>query len=104
MSIGQAITITFLLIVFFCMCVSRLQLQAATSASIKKTGQINAEYNELRNENDAEYARLSAKYNLLEIRNKAMNKLGMVYAKPEQVMFVEAQNVNRVTQYSEIPE
>ena len=48
--------------------------------------------------------RIESSVNLEEIRNIAMNELGMVYATGENVILYENTSQNYVSQYEDIPQ
>lgn len=84
-------------------CVAYLRLQ---SDIVNRTEHISALQEELANlteENDTAYAAATDSVNLEEIRSKAMNELGMVYASQGHVVEYKSPTSDYVKQYSDIP-
>lgn len=85
-------------------CAGYLQLQADNTARVKNIAALEEQLSELKTENDDEYNRVTASVDLEEIRDIAMNELGMVYAAADQVILYDAKGSDYVKQYAEIPE
>ena len=58
----------------------------------------------LRENNTSEYNAVMDSVNLDEIRERAQNELGMVYASPDQIIEYEDPATDYVKKYEEIPE
>lgn len=85
------------------MCVKYLQLQSEISNRSRNIAQLQQEVAELREDNTARYNAALNSVNLEEVREKAMNEFGMVYASPEQIIKYKSPTTNTVTQYESIP-
>lgn len=81
-----------------------LEQQAMATSSQKKIASLESELAELKKENADELNRIETSVNLEEIRDIAMNELGMVYATQENVVLYKKTNQNYVSQYEEIPQ
>ena len=81
-----------------------LEQQALATSSQKKIASLESQLAELRKTNADELNRIETSVNLEEIREIAMNELGMVYATEENVVLYENTRQNYVSQYNDIPQ
>ena len=58
----------------------------------------------MKEENNTKYNAIMDSVNLDEIRERAQESLGMVYATPEQVIEYQRPSADYVKQYEDIPE
>ena len=71
---------------------------------MKNIAALEAQLSELRTENDDEYNRVTTSVDLEEVRDIAINELGMVYAGADQVVLYDSEGSDYMKQYAEIPE
>ena len=81
-----------------------VNLQADITNRINHISQLESQLNDLRLANDEEYTRIMSNVDLEEIKNIAINELGMKYAKEGQVITYSGEGNDYVRQYKEIPE
>lgn len=81
-----------------------LQQQALSTSSQKKIASLESTLAELKKENADELNRIETSVNLEEIRDIAINELGMVYATQDNVVLYENISQNYVSQYEEVPQ
>jgi hypothetical protein len=81
-----------------------LEQQALATSSQKKIASLESELAELKKVNADDLNRIETSVNLEEIREIAMNELGMVYATQENVVLYKNTTQNYVSQYGEIPQ
>lgn len=81
-----------------------LQQQALAASSQKKIASLEGELAELRKENADDLNRIETSVNLDEIREIAINELGMVYATQDNVVLYKNKNHNYVSQYEDVPQ
>lgn len=81
-----------------------LEQQAMSVAQQKKIASLESELSELQKQNADELNRIETSVNLEEIRDIAMNELGMVYATQDNVVLYKNTKQNYVSQYTEMPE
>ena len=84
-------------------CVNYLQLQAETTSRIKNIAALELQLEQLRKENDDNYTRIMTSVDLDYIKDVAINELGMVYAREDQVILYENTTRDYVRQNGEIP-
>lgn len=95
-----AATIGVMVVVFACY----LQLQSDLNKRVQNVAALETELLNLRNDNDAQEKKISNSVNLDNIRQRAMNELGMVYPQKEQIEYFEVENSDYMNQYEDIPE
>lgn len=81
-----------------------LEQQALSTSSQKKIASLESSLAELKKENADELNRIETSVNLEEIRDIAINELGMVYATQDNVVLYEKISENYVSQYEDIPQ
>lgn len=81
-----------------------LQQQALSTSSQKEISSLEGKLADLKKENADDLNRIETSVNLEEIRDIAINDLGMVYATEENVIMYKNTNRNYVSQYEEVPE
>lgn len=79
-----------------------LTLRSSVTNKLKNISVLEQEYNELKMENDATYSRINSNMDLAVIRDKAINELGMVYAKEGQIRTFTSENGDYVRQLSPV--
>lgn len=104
MSKGYVVFLTVAAFVALFACVQYLQLQSEVSARSKHITQMQQELADAKEANTTRYNAIANSMNLEEIRDKAMNDLGMVYATSEQIITYKNPTGNQVNQYAGIPE
>ena len=90
--------------VTFFMCISYLETQKTITTMSKQAAVLEKEIMTLKNENDAAYNRIDSSVDLQYVYDVAVNELGMVHAKDNQVVLYNSRKSNSVRQYGEIPE
>ena len=81
-----------------------LQQQALATSSQKKIASLESELAELRKVNADDLNRIETSVNLEEIRDIAINELGMIYATEENVVLYKNTSQNYVSQYGNVPQ
>ena len=104
MGIGYVLFLAAALGVAMWVCVGYLQLQADNTARVKNIAALESQLAELKTENDDEYNRVVTSVDLEQIRDIAINELGMVYADQDQVILYDGEGSDYVKQYADIPE
>lgn len=85
-------------------CVCYLQLQSEITGRSKNITALQQELADMKEANTTKYGAVMNSMNLEEVRDIAMNRLGMVYATEEQIITYQSPTSNAVTQYARIPE
>lgn len=85
-------------------CVNYVQLQSKITSRSKNITALQEELADMKEENNTRYNSVMDSVNLEEIRDRAQNDLGMVYASSEQVVEYTSPSADYVKQYENIPE
>lgn len=84
--------------------VTYIQLQSDVSARMRRISTLERQIADMKADNDAKYKEVTTSVDLNEIKDRAVNQLGMKYAAEEQIIYYTIDNNNFMDQYSEIPE
>lgn len=103
MSLGYVGFLSTAAVISVFICVNYLTLQTDVTKARKEIAAMEREYNDLKLANDDAYSKAISSVDLNEIRDIAINELGMVYAKKEQIITYEKQDKDFVRQYEEVP-
>lgn len=98
--------VVFLTVAAICavlICVAYLKLQSDMVNRSENISALQEELADLTEQNDTAYNAAADSVNLEEIRSKAMNEMGMVYAAQGNVIEYESPTSDYVKQYSDIP-
>lgn len=104
MNSAYVIFLTVAAVMALIVCVNYVQLQSRITSRSKNITAMQEELANLREENTTKYNAVMDSVNLDEIRDKAQNELGMVYASPEQIVEYDNPATDYVKQYEDIPE
>lgn len=81
-----------------------VQAQAQVTSSMKQVASLESQVTDLKADNDAKYKRIETSVDLDQIKDVAMNQLGMTYASSAQIQYYSVDSSNYMNQYSDIPE
>ena len=84
-------------------CVHFLKLTAQVIEQRSAVAAKEIQLNELKADNDAYYSDIMTSVDLDEIRDKAINELGMQYASEDQIKYYIPGNNSYVRQYQDVP-
>jgi cell division protein FtsL len=104
MSKGYVAFLTFCVALSAFFAVTYVKLQADVTQRMKNIASVESQITDLRADNDAHYKRITTSVDLNEIKDIAMNQLGMTYASEDQIIYYSVENSNYMDQYSDIPE
>lgn len=102
MDLPYVLFLTAAIVVSFILCVNYVAYNANLTSSVNQIKQLENKLFTLQEENRTEEAYIDAKVNLLEVKERAINDLGMVYPVKGQVYFYKQPNSDYVTQYADI--
>lgn len=103
MNRGYVIFLAVAAVVALFVCVQYLQLQSNITKRSQYITSLQKELSDAKEANTTKYNAIINSMNLKEIRDKAMNEFGMVYAEPEQIVKYQSPDGTSVTQYLGIP-
>ena len=90
------------IIVAFLLCINYVQCNANVTSSINKIEQLENKLFELKEENFTEENYINSKVNLIEVKRRAEEDLGMVYPEKGQIYFYKADKQDYVAQYATV--
>lgn len=102
--IGAGYVLFFIsaLIVTAVVLVHYITLRSEVTNKLQNISALQQEYNQLKMDNDAVYSRINSNMDLAMIRDRAINELGMVYAKEGQIRTFTSENGDYVRQLSSV--
>ena len=89
--------------VMLLLCVNYIAIQSKLTSTIKQTQKNESNLEKLRNENDSMENMIATYVDLDHIYDVATNKLGMIYARKNQVITCEKTESEYVRQFEDIP-
>ena len=104
MSKGYVAFLAIASVMVLFVCVYYLQLQSELTSRSKNITALQHELVDMKEANTTKYNAVMNSMNLEEVRDIAMNELGMVYASQEQIVRYQSPTSNALTQYASIPE
>ncbi len=104
MNSAYVIFLTVAAVMAVIVCVNYVKLQSRITDRSKNITAMQKELANLKEENNAKYNAVMDSVNLDEIRDRAQNQLGMVYASPEQIVEYDNPATDYVKQFEEIPD
>lgn len=84
-------------------CIFYLKIKSDISIQAEKINSLESQISALREENNDRYNRINESINLNEVRNRAVNELGMTYVKDSQVITYKSPQEDYVNQREAIP-
>lgn len=103
MSAGYVVFLAVAAVAALIVCTRYLQLQSEITNRSRNIAALQTELENLKEDNATRYNAVLNSVNLEDVRNKAMNELGMVYSRPEQIIKYKSPTSNEVKQYQKIP-
>ena len=104
MNSAYVIFLTVAAVTAVIVCVNYVKLQSRITDRSKNITAMQKELANLKEENNAKFNAVMDSVNLDEIRERAQNQLGMVYASPEQIVEYDNPATDYVRQLEEIPD
>jgi cell division protein FtsB len=102
MNPGYILFLTISMMITGYFCIQYLQLQADITNRVQNVAKLESQYNELKLANDETESRLKDAVGLEEIKKRAMEELGMQYAKEDQIVIYTSEESDYVRQYADI--
>ena len=91
--------------IVFCVCffVGYIYLQTQVTERTDNIAKLETQISTLKADNGAAEARINTAANLSNVRNTALNELGMVYANADQIVYYDMETSDYMNQYNKIP-
>ena len=96
--------LTMVMIVFGVFAGTYIKIQSDVTSRMDTVSNLESQIADLKADNDEAYKRIRMSVDLDSVREKALNELGMSYAKESQIIYYTVENDDFMNQYSEIPQ
>lgn len=103
MSRSYVVFLTMAVAVFGVFAGSYIKVQSDVTARMKNIAALESQIADLKAENDEAFKRISNSVDLGSVRDRAMEELGMTYAKESQIIYYSVGDDDYMNQYGEIP-
>ena len=103
MNLSYVVFLTVAAVATVMMCINYLKLQSKNTALQKSVTVLATQLSETKLENDSEYNRIMSNVDLQQLKETAINDLGMTYASESQMRTYDSQGSDYVKQYQDIP-
>jgi cell division protein FtsL len=103
-NMSYVLFLTAVAVITVFMCVNYLKLQAQNTKLRQEVTSLQVELDAAKLENDSDYNRIMTEIDMEHVKDVAMNKLGMSYAKKGQIVTYSRNESDYVRQYQEVPE
>ncbi len=103
MSQSYVVFLTMAVTVFGIFSGAYIRLQSDITARMKAISSLESQITDLRADNDEAEKRISMSIDINSIRERAINELGMSYAKESQIIYYSVGDDDYMNQYEEIP-
>jgi len=104
MNPAYVVFLTLAMLVTGYVCIQYIQLQSNITNSVKQISVLESQLNDLKAENDDTESRIKDSVSLEEIKQRAMDELGMQYAKEDQIVKYDSDDTDYVRQYIDVDE
>lgn len=104
MSAGYVVFLTVAAVIALVVCVQFLEMRSGITSQAKEVTRMQQELVTLKDENDTRYDSIMNSISEEEVRERAVNDLGMVYAQAGQIVEYQNPGNDYVKQYEAIPE
>lgn len=101
---GYMVFLSFAAVATVAICILYLSLQASISSQTTEIASLQSSLSTIKEENDARYNNINESVSLKDIKDKAINDLGMTYASPSQIITYADPDDDYIKQYNSIPE
>lgn len=81
-----------------------IKIQSDVTARMKTIANLESQIADLKADNDEAFKRISTSVDLENVKNTAINELGMSYAKESQIVYYSVGDDDYMNQYGEIPD
>lgn len=104
MNVGYLLFLGMALMAVGFVLISYLSLKSDITNSVKNIARMESQLNSLKLDNDERLSRISSSTNLEEVKQKAIQELGMQYAGEGQIIAFNSEDNDYVIQKGEIPD
>ena len=102
LSKGFVAFLTFMCVAATFLCVVYLQQRSQHISLTDEIGVLESQYTTLKSDNDAKYNQIISSFTLEDVKDAALNRLGMHYAEADQVQYYSLDQDSYVRTYQEV--
>lgn len=99
MNLGFVVFLAMALSVTAFACISYVRLQSSLTSYVSHISSLEANLESLKAENDDYESRIKGSVSLEDVKKRAMDDLGMTYARQDQIVVYESEGTDYVRQY-----
>ena len=99
---GYVLFLTLVCVITLFLCVYYLQLRSTVTTQLENIAAQESKLSTLKTENDAYYNLALSSVTLDEVREAALNRLGMHYAGEDQIRYYSSEDSSYVRQYQDV--
>lgn len=103
MSRSYVVVLTMAVAVFGVFAGTYIKIQSGVTARMNHIANLESQIADLKADNDEAFKRISNSVDLDSVRNRAINELGMSYAKETQIIYYSVGDDDYMNQFGEIP-
>ena len=103
MSVGYVMFLAAVCVGTLFLCVNYLQMKATLTTQNETIASMESQLNKLQADNDAYYNQVMASVTLEDVKDAALNRLGMHYATASQIQYYDTTENSYVRQYQDVP-
>lgn len=103
MNLGYVVFLAAAAVLTVTICVNYLNLQSRYTSAQKENTVLSTRLSSMKLDNDAEYNRIISSVNLEDVKEQAMDRLGMVYASSDQIVEYSEAESDYAQQYKDVP-
>lgn len=104
MSPGYVLFLTAAVALTLGVCAVFIQLQSEINTRMRNVASMESQILDLKTDNDATMNRIETSINMEDIKNAAIDQLGMVYPGQDQIVYFKVDANDYMNQYRDIPE
>ena len=104
MSKGYVLFLGLICLVTLFVCVNYLQSKSQLTNQTMELATLESQLSKLKADNDAYYNSTLASVDMEQIKNDAINRLGLHYAAESQIVYYDTSGSSYVRQYQDVPE
>ena len=102
-SVGYVMFLAVICVATLFLCVNYLQMKATLTTQNETIASMESQLSKLKADNDAYYNQAMASVTLEDVKDAALNRLGMHYATESQIQYYDTTENSYVRQYQNVP-
>jgi cell division protein FtsL len=104
MGVGYVLFLSAVCVASLFFCINYLQVKSAITMQNETIAGLESQLSQLKDENDAYYDQVLNSVTLDDVKNAALNRLGLHYASASQIQYYDTAENSYVRQYQDVPD